>query len=81
MKVSCERRLVELSCFKALRLCLSSLESYYSVFAECCMTACFDGVLGEWFKWRIYHARRALAMRACLWQLLLMCRERADTIV
>ena len=43
------------------------------------MTACFDGVLGEWFKWRIYHARRALAMRACLWQLLLMCRERADT--
>jgi hypothetical protein len=26
MKVLCERRLVELSCFKALRLCLSSLE-------------------------------------------------------
>ena len=40
-----------------------------------------DGVLGELFKWRIYHARRALAMRACLWLLLLMCRERADTIV
>lgn len=36
MKVSCERRLVELSCFKAQRLCLSDFEALLSLVILVC---------------------------------------------